>query len=148
MKIPECDHFSVNFFDFVFKVSSVFKTIAIFFFPKIEKWYPQCKFNNRDQRYFFSELLLSLLMTQFYFSKKDELVPMIKLEMCHTPGEVLGITKRFRKWSHWTDVKFSTMLQHWSSIVHNTRLADAYSWSSSRKQSLSLLKKFSSNFYV
>lgn len=50
--------------------------------------------------FFFFELFLSLFIIQFYFSKKDELVPVIKLEISHTPGEMLGITKRFRKWSH------------------------------------------------
>lgn len=55
---------------------------------------------QQRSKLFFSELFLSLLITQFYFSKKDELVSVIKLEMSHTPGQMLGITKRFRKWSH------------------------------------------------
>lgn len=61
---------------------------------------------QRRWKLLFSELFLSLLITQFYFSKKYELVPVIKLEMSHKPGEMLGITKRFRKWSHLTDVKY------------------------------------------
>lgn len=57
---------------------------------------------QQRSKFFFSELFVSLLflITQFYFSKKDELVPVIKLEMSRTPGEMLRIKKRFRKWSH------------------------------------------------
>lgn len=39
---------------------------------------------QRSNLFFFPELFLSFLIIQFYFSKKDELVPVIKLEMSHT----------------------------------------------------------------